>query len=58
MLIPDVYVAVNFYSTENNGRKLPTDPRFFGSIFVIGNAKHDCRLLLSEIGAIKISMSR
>lgn len=52
MLIPDIYVNVSFYSTENNGRKSETNSNMFGSIFVINQSKHDCRLLLDEIGAI------
>lgn len=52
MLNPDIYVKINFYPTDKNGRKLPTDPTFFGSIFVIDDSKYDCRLLLNTIGSI------
>jgi hypothetical protein len=53
MLVPDIFVKVNFYSTGEGGRKLPTDSKMFGSIFTINDSKHDCRLLLENIGAIK-----
>ena len=52
MLIPDIYASIDFSSTEKNGRKLPTDSHMFGTIFVINQSKHDCRLLLDKIGAI------
>ncbi len=52
MLSPDIYVTVNFFSTEDDGRKLPTNSLMFGSIFVIDHSNFDCRLLLDKIGAI------
>lgn len=52
MLTPDIYISVNFYATEKDGRKLPTDPHIFSSIFVIDQSKHDCRLLLDQVGSI------
>lgn len=52
MLTPDIYVTANFYLTDRNGRKLPTDAHCFRTIFVIGESKHDCRLHLDEIGSI------
>ena len=52
MVSPDIYVSVKFYSSSENGRRLPTNSKTFGVIFVIGESKHDCRLLLSEIGPI------
>lgn len=52
MIIPDIKVNVQFYKTEENGRKSPTAAEYFGCIFVIGSDKHDCRLLLQAIGPI------
>ncbi len=52
MLTPDIYVSVNFFPTEENGRKSPTDSHMFGAIFMINESKHDCRLLLDKIGPI------
>lgn len=52
MLIPDIIVNVEFYKTEDNGRKGPTPRDFFGCIFVINGKNHDCRLLLNKIGSI------
>ena len=52
MLIPDIIVDLKFYKTEETGRKTPTSSTFFGCIFSINNDKHDCRLLLHEVGQI------
>lgn len=52
MLTPDIVVNVRFYTTEENGRKSPTNANFFGTIFVLEGKKHDCRLLLDNIGSI------
>jgi hypothetical protein len=52
MIHSDIIANIKFYKTEDGGRKTPTAPTFFGCIFVIGNKKHDCRLLLDKIGSI------
>ena len=52
MIKPDIIVEVEFYKTEDGGRKSPTDPNYFGCLFVIDNQKFDCRLLLNGIGSI------
>ena len=52
MLSSDVVVSIYFYKTEDGGRKLPTNPNQFPCIFSVNDKKHDCRLLLNEIGSI------
>jgi hypothetical protein len=52
MLHPDIISNIKFYTTEENGRKSPTNHHQFGCIFFVDNKMHDCRLLLDEIGSI------
>lgn len=48
----DILVDVKFFSTKENGRKIPTPSNFFNCVFVYKNKNYDCRLLLKDIGSI------
>ncbi len=52
MLTPDIIANIKFYSTENGGRKSAISTNFYGCIFSLEDSKHDCRLLLENIGAV------
>ena len=52
MLHPDILANIEFYPTNQGGRRMPTPPSFFGCIFVINNSYYDGRLLLENIGSI------
>lgn len=58
MLTPEIYVNITFYPTDKGGRKLPTGSHFLGTIFVINESKHECRLLLEEVGPISPGESK
>lgn len=52
MVYADIFADIYFYKTEDNGRKTPTSSNFFSCVFIVDDKKHDCRLLLNDIGSI------
>ena len=52
MLNPDIFIDVEFYDTNNDGRHTPISAHQFGCIFKFNDKYYDCRLLLQNIGII------
>jgi len=50
---PHIYAKIQFYTTEEGGRKTPTNDKWFGCPAIINNLYYDCILLLFYFGSIK-----
>ena len=49
---PHIYAKLKFYTTEEGGRKAPTNHKWFGCPSIINNQYYDCILLLFSFGSI------
>ena len=49
---PDAVVTVSFFPMEMGGRRQSTPPDFFGCLMNIEGSMYDCRLVLTDVGAI------
>lgn len=49
---PEILARVTFLRTEEGGRKGPTPSNFFGCPFLMDEQMNDCRLVLTDVGAI------
>lgn len=52
MLTHDILADIKFYNKDEGGRQQNTPSNLFSCIFIINEKKFDCRLLLSNNGAI------
>ncbi len=52
MINPDILADITLYDTARGGRKSPTPPDQFNCPIDIDGVKHDCRLLLNNIGPL------
>ena len=52
MINPDILADITLYDTEQGGRKSPTPADQFNCPIDIDGVKHDCRLLLKNIGPL------